>query len=393
MSCYNIEHRNSKSNFERKGLRMKNVKKLISLLLVFVMLFMTVDTVKASDVNSELKLVTEDISIDFAKRFSSVVSDLDLEAKNPMKFYDSEGQAIGYIVNYYYQDIPYGYIILDNSNEDFISEYSIGENTKNPYEIIVDNSDTIKNTRSLIDNKLYKTQDFTYGLVNNKGKIEDNYGETEPASEVLQPESRSGKKPTWEDVFVSADILYEQYNFISANNLEEFASVSESVVGRQSGHYCCLVSAAYICAMYYGATNWNNLGDEYMELWKLGGAGVDYTQNGIKYGSAPMKQGGDSVVRFCANRGINLKHTYKNSPAFSFFSNCIDSGNISIFHGGINTSQGRSGHSMAAQGYAIVANSKGSRMNILMVADGWKDQVRFLNLNFSYSDTAGSAYS
>lgn len=43
--------------------------------------------------------------------------------------------------------------------------------------------------------------------------------------------------------------------------------------------------------------------------------------------------------------------------------------------------------------YAIVANSKGSRMNILMVADGWEDQVRFLNLNFSYSDTAGSAYS
>jgi len=36
-------------------------------------------------------------------------------ANNPRKFYDTTGQAIGYIVNYNLENKPYGYVVFDTT--------------------------------------------------------------------------------------------------------------------------------------------------------------------------------------------------------------------------------------------------------------------------------------
>ncbi len=50
-----------------------------------------------------------------------------LFANNPEKFYDTTGQAIGYIVKNYNLEKtkPYGYVVFDTTCESLISEYSV----------------------------------------------------------------------------------------------------------------------------------------------------------------------------------------------------------------------------------------------------------------------------
>ena len=57
-------------------------------------------------------------------------TELSLSAANPIKLYESTGKAIGYIVNYYYNSTPYGYVIFDTTGSSLISEYSFGPNAK-----------------------------------------------------------------------------------------------------------------------------------------------------------------------------------------------------------------------------------------------------------------------
>ena len=129
-------------------------------------------------------------------------------------------------------------------------------------------------------------------------------------------------------------------------------------------------------------------------MWNLSATTQSSTSNGIIYGGTNQSNTGNGLVAFCATKGITVSHTFRNSPSFSFFTNCINSGNIAIFHGGINTSSGRSGHAMAVQGYSTLKkNNTSTTIQTLMVFDGWNEYVRYLNFNYGYTDTAGNAFS
>lgn len=367
----------------------KKMKRIVSFALTVFLIFTSTCFVFAtdsvSDSTEEVKL-TNDLVIQMAERFAAAVNpDLKLSADNPIKFYDESGQAIGYIVNYYYNALPYGYVIFDTTNSSIISEYSICENAKNPYEVITEQSVSLYKSNNYEDSKLYKISPFTYGIINSEGNIVNNYGETTSDSIEIQSGNRSVKPSSWDDVFISIQAVYEDYTLVSTNHLEQFISFNQEYIKNTTKHYACAVSASLACAAYYQAVNYSNISEDYMGLWAASGTNTSRVASGITYGETNPNNIGPGLVEFCNGKGIYIMEFTRNSPQYSVFTDCIDSGNIAIMSCAILSSDNeKEGHAMAVEGYAALkANNSGKNVRTLMVFDGWGDNVRYLNYDFN----------
>lgn len=78
----------------------KIFKRFASLLTIFILTIMSIVPVHASE-NTSVVNVTDDLAIQMAERFAKGIGEnSNIVANNPRKFYDTTGQAIGYIVNY-----------------------------------------------------------------------------------------------------------------------------------------------------------------------------------------------------------------------------------------------------------------------------------------------------
>lgn len=124
---------------------MKKIKQLLVVLVLNITLMLSnVLPVYASETSSTI-ILTDELVIQMAERFSmSINPERNLEAADPIKFYDELGQAIGYVVDYYENEIYSGYVVFDSTQEGVISEYSFDSNSKNPYQAIIDSNDNIK---------------------------------------------------------------------------------------------------------------------------------------------------------------------------------------------------------------------------------------------------------
>ena len=77
----------------------KIFKRFASLLTIFILTIMSIVPVHASE-NTSVVNVTDDLAIQMAERFAKGIGEnSNIVANNPRKFYDTTGQAIGYIVN------------------------------------------------------------------------------------------------------------------------------------------------------------------------------------------------------------------------------------------------------------------------------------------------------
>ena len=155
----------------------KIFKRFASLLTIFILTIMSIVPVHASE-NTSVVNVTDDLAIQMAERFAKGIGEnSNIVANNPRKFYDTTGQAIGYIVNYNLENKPYGYVVFDTTCESLISEYSFGNNSANPYEVIYQSEANVFSEKANTS-EIYKIAPFEYGIVDNLGKIRTNYGET-----------------------------------------------------------------------------------------------------------------------------------------------------------------------------------------------------------------------
>lgn len=170
----------------------------------------------AADESNDNTLVemTGQIAIEMAERFADAINpNAGLTADNPIKFYDENGQAIGYIVNFYNGDEPNGYVIFDNTGNSLISEYSFEPGSQNPYETIVNKSEI--STYSTAENKVYKVAPSTYGIIDSStDMIINNSGES-LSTETLSLNNNANARTTykWDDVFITVQQLYEDYHF------------------------------------------------------------------------------------------------------------------------------------------------------------------------------------
>ncbi len=87
----------------------------------------------ANDNTTEATEFTPELAVQSAQSFAdSAYSEEELIAFNPMIFFDEEGKAIGYIVEFKHDDSPFGYIIFDNTDPSLISEFVIEEGVQIP---------------------------------------------------------------------------------------------------------------------------------------------------------------------------------------------------------------------------------------------------------------------
>ena len=370
-------------------------KRFISLLTILVVTISSVVTVSASE-NSSVVEVTNDLAIQMAGRFADgIEANNNIVAVNPKKFYNEEGQAIGYIVDYNLENEPYGYVVFDTTSDSLISEYSFGYNAVNPYDKILQDEPSVfyltENT-----SKLYKIAPFVYGIIDNTGKIKTNYGETLEASAVPLNISRAKDPTSWNEVILDVAEVYEDYAMVDTNHLQEFISFSEAYIENETGHYACAVSALLACSAYYNALDFEDIAGDYMDIWNSTGTTVSSVRGDVTLGSTQIGNIGPGFVNFCAGKNISVTQNTTYNPKFSYFANCIDREDMAVVHCGIideNTGS-RVGHSMAVQGYATIqAYNSGKIVNTLMIFDGWGEAVRYLNFDFdSWTDIAGTTF-
>ena len=63
--------------------------------------------------------------------------------------------------------------------------------------------------------------------------------------------------------------IYENYNLVTTNHLDEFLAFSEDYIEDQTAHYACAISALYACAAYYGALNFADVSGAYAAFGKI----------------------------------------------------------------------------------------------------------------------------
>ena len=339
--------------------------------------------------------MTDSVAIKMAEGFAaSFDPDLDVEAYFPCKFYDTTGQAIGYIVHYERHGDSYGYVVFDNSDDSLISEFSFGDDALSPCERIFEAAEVSLVEAEAI--RLFKTGDFTYTLLNGNNAV-NNYGEAcSLGSLPLSLESESDSTPTspsWNSVFI--DYPSSSWTMSDFNSIPQFIAFNESYVEDATGKYACLVSAMMATVIHYGAETWFSSA-AYNSLWSMSLTTASSIRNGVTYGSTPIASAGPTVCNYCDNKGVNISYSHEDDPSYSFFTGAIDQGNVAIVHLGINLPDtGRSGHSMAVEGYCTLApGSGGSNIQALVVFDGWNSSARYLNYGYAdYTDKAGTRFS
>ncbi len=379
----------------------KLIKLLLSSMLVLILTIIPFQNILAQEVDSDDTEVefTETIALEMGERFiEGIEPDKNINVDNAIKFCDESGEPLGYIVNFYYETESYGYVIFDTTVSGLIAEYSIGQQAKNPYEVICEKSDTDIVPYNNDESKeiVYKLSPFTYGVMDVAGQLHTNDGtldnyKIEPSKEVR------GKDPTtWSKVMINISDIYEDYSLVSTNHLNQFISFNESMVESKTGHYACAVSALLACSAYYGTCDYTNIKDTYMEIWNATATTEIYTKNGIIYGSTNNNDIGSGFVSYCADNDVNVTSRTTNNPTFNFFTSCIDRSDIAVVCCGIidESTNDRQGHAMAVEGYATISEkTTGKTVHTLMIFDGWYDNVRYLNFDFGgWTDIAGVAF-
>lgn len=92
--------------------------------------------------------------------------ELNLEVKDTIPIYNVTNNIVGYSVSYYKGDTPYGYVSLDFTTNELITDFVINENTKSMYDVL---STSFAETNSKVNvedctNKLYSTTGIDYAV-------------------------------------------------------------------------------------------------------------------------------------------------------------------------------------------------------------------------------------
>lgn len=358
---------------------MKKFYKFISSILLFSILLTTnvsnVFAVEQSNMSSQVEM-TDEIAIEMATNFAKDIEpEKQISAKNPIKFYDSNGQAIGYIVHYYQGEIPYGYVVIDTTYGVPISEFSIGENAISPYERMEEKKQrsgfyAVTDTEMLIC-----TEPYTYALVNEYGTGIDMYG-----GEYTNGDAQlfSSSKPGWNDCFIEIQDLYENYTPTEKGFLSKAVTLTETEAILYSGRYACAVSALAICAMYYNIISKDDLFTEYNKIWD--DTNTKFTSGSDTYGSTVTADIGPGFAKYCKSKGASVSYSLKTLNVYNELKKNVERNQISVVRGTV----GGTGHAMAVEGYTVIkAKNTGKTLNTLIVADGWYDTLTYLNYDHS----------
>lgn len=341
---------------------------------------------------------TEAIATQIAQAFSDTInSPNELLAKDPLLFFNESGEPEGYIVSYYKEEEPFGYIVLDSSNDTLISEYVFEKGILNPF---VDYSNLMKSAPTYFQannsNIVVKTNPYTYALVNSStGESVNNYGETEApfTSTAMQRTTTQSARPSnWRDVFVQ--YTESSFKINDSQWVTPFLGRSQDeIMNATGGVYACAIVALIDCAEYYDPSFYSDsLGTTFWRLWNY--TESYYDSNNSAQGYTNNNKPCSGFKQYMSTRGQTMQTYEQSSPTWMQYKVNADSWNMSLFCAGIiDAATGkRSGHTMSVQGYALLEpiGVLNEEIKVLGVHDGWNTYARYLNFYFSnYTDTYG----
>ncbi|WP_130812697.1 hypothetical protein [Olsenella sp. Marseille-P4559] len=365
----------------------------------------------AEGANDGKILLTRELALEIAQNFADSLDDTGtIKAASATQLYDESGQAIGCIVDYVSAEdnSPHGYLVLDNIDESLVEEYSLDSNVISPYAAAKSAADVRGVARmpgaSPSDGQdddlvAVRTSPYTYAVVVSG----TSRGISSTGSIMRVSPTASSKKPsTWDEIFI--DETYSgNYQILSDNHFgEQFFSFGEGEIENETGRYACAVTAMTNVAASYLKMDFYNqsLSQTYITLWALSDTKVDHTGKNlssgreITYGSTNNSEIGPALTSFLGTMHCPVSYKHELSPSFSDFTSITDSQNASIVSLGINTDNGREGHSMAVFGYqTIKGKDTGDTTQVLIVADGWGHAARYVNFAYSrYTDTYGTHF-
>lgn len=384
--------------------------RLASMAMAVIATFAFVCPALAAETDGNKVLLTRELALEIAQNFADSLDDSgSIEASDTTQLYDESGRAIGCIIDYVSTEdgSPHGYIVLDNTDETLVEEYSLDAGAISPYAAAKSAADVRGIARmpgaSPSDGRdddlvAVRKSPYVYAVVasgTSRG--------ISPTGSIMRvsPMASSKKSSTWDDIFID-DAYSGKYQVMSENHFgEQFFSFSENDIENETGRYACAVTAmTNVAASYLGMDFYNqSLSQTYNTLWTLSNTEVDHTGKNssgreITYGSTNNSKIGPALTSFLGTMHCPASYKHEWNPSFSDFTNITDSQNASIVSLGINTDNGREGHSMAVFGYLTIKNKDtGSTTQVLIAADGWGYTSRYINFAYSrYTDTYGTHF-
>ncbi|GAA6487836.1 hypothetical protein [Gordonibacter urolithinfaciens] len=353
-----------------------------------------------SEIPDNYVVFTEDMAKTAAEDFSEAVNPGGrLTAGEPVKFYDLEGNAIGYTVNYYKDGASAGYVVFDNGDESLISQYSFSSESMSPTDVAVEYASDQPSVLSDSPDghlKNYKIGPFSYAVIDeNTGEGITNYGEEIAIAEVA-PLSSTPDSGSWQNpnIWIPYGSNPGNYALGEGRNIGSSIAFPERDIESMTGTYACVISALLPSVFYYGAPA--DIKTAYGALWDLSGTTVDHVSNGITYGSTKYANAGPAFKTYMSNyHGINVNYRFVEGPNYQFFKSMINGGNIGVFGANILVNGNYPGHGVSVQGYqTMLDRNQNLLMETLVVFDGWYAGWANINLNYAgYTATYGISFS
>lgn len=291
-------------------------------------------------------------------------------------------------MSYFNNNISYGYINFDFTNQNPVLEVSITQNGKSLYERIVSDIDLFYNyEKQDFEKKLYYMGALQYAVA-----LEDKENVV-LYSDGLKEEITSENVDSSETVYDSSDALFSKSYVVNGaitvtsptytckyNKTKSLISLG--TIDRLTGKYACAVLALTEIANQEGVLKNDSIADSYNQLWKDTESTVEKTVNDIKCGVTLDDMIKSGMKQYLSARGKgNSKITDKKNPGFAFFKDMIESNSSGTLTYRIMTKdEGKTGHTVNVVGYCV-ARLNGVFSNYLIVADGWNaDAPRYINL-------------
>lgn len=324
--------------------------------------------------------------------------------------YDQTDLLVGYSLEYFYGETPYGYLNLDFRKENPIADFSISESSLGIYDNIVsvvqqdeeisaslEKLDTSTSKQSTFAPKMYAMGFGAYGIstpgsttiytpINAHMITKDTIFEDATRSRSVPPYDSKDDiySNNYSGTVITAPTFIEQYSSIDS-------IISQAYIENATGRYACAVLALTEIANQEGILYNNSIADTFLELWDYTDT-YDYAgeiDNDIWYGTTNLDDARTGMISYVNARGYNCSATRRTSAPFSFFKDMVDADRSGILSYGIYVDGHADplGHAINVFGYCVTRVS-GTLTNYIIVADGWTFSPRYIcysDTNFAYN--------
>lgn len=347
------------------------------------------------DYGSQKVVFSPDIAFYIALNFANSICpaiNLQLQGNDPIPIFNTEGDLVGYEIDFSKDDISLGYVELNINAKNLIASYSFVENSNTPFSYLSSKNDSLYSES--VPRCLIEESPFSFKLAHS-GVANDTFAQFRidgKDSSAFNLYSK-GDSNWWGDVLISEnDVFSGTYYAGNEVFIGDLFPISEELAMKKCGLYACGPHALYVVGSTIpndGKTSTlipNPIDDfeYYKKLWEYSNTQVIGTgKYGSKLGETSSGMLGPAFVRLGSELNTQLKYRFVDNPSFLQTVSHLNSHKICIVGCGINQNGKQVGHFMAVNGYCYLKNNSTNR--IIQSIHVWTGWNAFAYFNFDFS--------